>query len=162
MRIADAAALSKASPGSVDEDGVLVLESPALGAVADGKGGPGTGDLAAAVALDAISRKAALLEKLARATETDKTSGARLALGRTLERLFGEAHAEISSAGRPGMAATLADGLTKFISGNSSSGAQNDNAKSAATDAGLYKKTNGPGVVSQPEPLLQRLGTRTG
>lgn len=112
MRIVDSAAVSRAVPGATAEDAVLLLEVPALAAVADGMGGPGRGDVASRLALDALVKKSAILEKLVRATETDRTSGARLALGRTLERLFAEVHAELAETrtepGRSDRGTTLA------------------------------------------------------
>jgi CRP-like cAMP-binding protein/serine/threonine protein phosphatase PrpC len=47
------------------------------------------------LAVEAVARKSAILDKLARATDQDRRSGARLALGRTLERLFAEIHAQL-------------------------------------------------------------------
>ncbi|MEQ1507814.1 MAG: cyclic nucleotide-binding domain-containing protein [Myxococcota bacterium] len=108
MRIVDVA--TTADPSGVDA--VVVTQAPAIVGIARGLGGPGVAERASALAAAAIDRKAALLDKLARATETDRRSGARLALIRALERLFGEIHAELSetsgASGSAGIGATLA------------------------------------------------------
>ncbi|MEQ1568542.1 MAG: cyclic nucleotide-binding domain-containing protein [Myxococcota bacterium] len=87
------------------DDVVKVLDHPQTLIAADGLGAGGAA--AAALAVHAVERRAPILEKLARATETDRQSGARLALGRTLERLFEEIHAEIGAGAAPGTGTSL-------------------------------------------------------
>lgn len=110
MRIVDSAQAS-ASAQAPCEDAVLLSERPPLLAVADGMGGPGVGDRAARLAIEALTKKGAILDRLAKATESDRASGARLALGRTLERLFADVHSEVHEAAQqcnePSMGATL-------------------------------------------------------
>jgi serine/threonine protein phosphatase PrpC len=110
MRIVDSASATRAAR-TVDEDALLLTEQPSLLAVADGMGGPGIGDRAAKLAVEALARKSPVLERLAKATESDRASGARLALGRTLERLFSDIHGEVleaaQQASEPSMGTTL-------------------------------------------------------
>jgi serine/threonine protein phosphatase PrpC len=110
MRIVDSASATRAAR-TVDEDALLLSDRPSLLAVADGMGGPGIGDRAARLAIETLARKAPVLDRLARATESDRASGARLALGRTLERLFADIHGEVleaaQQAGEPSMGTTL-------------------------------------------------------
>lgn len=100
MKVAAAAAASEAAIGTVGEDAVLWLDDPPIAAVADGMGGPGTGNVASAIAMMGLRKRASVLGKLAKATEGDRSSGARLALGRTLERLMDDVHGEIAEAAR--------------------------------------------------------------
>jgi PPM family protein phosphatase len=131
MRIVDAGALSRAAPGSGEDhnDAVLLTGTPAAGsssgappsggatvvAAIDGLGGPGRGDRATKLVLAGIERKTPLIDKLARATERDRTSGARLALIKSIERVLGEVHAEIAALQDSQLGATLA--LAVFTAG---------------------------------------------
>jgi serine/threonine protein phosphatase PrpC/CRP-like cAMP-binding protein len=98
--------------GAVNEDAALVRTDPAVVAVADGIGGPGKGDRAAKLALSGVVDRAAVLQRLVEATHGDRSSGARLALSRTLERLFTDLHHDVQelvrTEGQDGMAVTLA------------------------------------------------------
>ncbi|MEZ4237533.1 MAG: protein phosphatase 2C domain-containing protein [Myxococcota bacterium] len=83
-------------------------DAPTLVAAVDGLGAPGREDRAAKLVVTAIERKVPLLDKLARATERDRTSGTRLALVRSLERTFDEIHSELAALQDPQVGATLA------------------------------------------------------
>lgn len=110
MRIMDSASASE-STHPIASDLLLLSSQPPVLAIAEGIGGFGIGARAARVAIDALVKKGPVLERLARATESDRASGARLALGRTLERVFGDVHAEVNEAAQrqsePAMGTTL-------------------------------------------------------
>ncbi|MCA9492984.1 MAG: cyclic nucleotide-binding domain-containing protein [Myxococcales bacterium] len=111
MRVKASSGFGAAGAASADEDAFAVLEQPWMAAVADGMGGRGAGDIASALAMDKVRQKAGVLERLVQATHGDRSSGARLAIGRTLERLFQEVHTDVADAARigarPGMGTTL-------------------------------------------------------
>jgi serine/threonine protein phosphatase PrpC/CRP-like cAMP-binding protein len=110
MRLASTGAAS-AARGAVAQDARLFRDKPALIAVADGVGGPGAADRAAQLAIAAVDERATVLERLVEATHGDRSSGARLALSRTLERIFTDLHHTVRDAaraeGREAMAVTL-------------------------------------------------------
>ncbi len=112
MRVRASSVYGSAGAASADEDGALLVERPFMAAVADGMGGRGSGDMATTLALGKVREKGPVLERLVSATSGDRSSGARLAIGRTLERLFQEVHTEVGDAARlgarPGMGTTLA------------------------------------------------------
>lgn len=115
MRIVGSGVASAAASGAASADASLLLREPALVAVADGVGGPGKGDHAARLAVAAVEERGPVLARLVEATHGDRSSGARLALSRTLERLFTDLHHalqdEARREGRDGIAATLAVAL---------------------------------------------------
>ena len=114
MRIIDAASKTESAHPTaklIDEDMMLMSSQPPVFAVADGMGGPGIGDIAAQIAIDALIKRSTIIERLAKATESDRASGARLALGRMLERTFSEVHNDVLDAAQrqnePAMGTTL-------------------------------------------------------
>jgi serine/threonine protein phosphatase PrpC/CRP-like cAMP-binding protein len=111
VRIA-ASGSATAAKGAVNEDAHLLRDKPALAVVVDGVGGPDVGDRVAKLAISAVLDRAPVLERLVEATHGDRSSGARLALSRTLERMFGDLHHAVQDTvraeDRPGMAATMA------------------------------------------------------
>lgn len=115
MRVAEVATGTRARPGGFDEDAVAWLADPGIAVIADGLGGEGVGDVAATLAINAVERRAPALARLAEATVGDRSSGARLALGRTLDRLFQSIHEELAESAKArsieGRAATLLAGV---------------------------------------------------
>lgn len=101
-------------PGRVletNEDALLRLEELPLLGIADGLGGPGVGDVAAQMALDAISQQSTVIAgQLEKATK-DHSSRNRLALGRCLATALELAstliHQEAEREGNPRMGASV-------------------------------------------------------
>jgi serine/threonine protein phosphatase PrpC/CRP-like cAMP-binding protein len=109
VRLAATGAATARGPGA--DAAWVVRDPPALAAVVEPAGEAGS-DRAARMAVAAVTERLSVLERLVDATRGDRSSGARLALSRTLERVFTDLHLAVQDAaraeGRPGLAATLA------------------------------------------------------
>jgi serine/threonine protein phosphatase PrpC/CRP-like cAMP-binding protein len=116
VQIKDAATVSEKGRGrQFNEDAVLYMDSPVLGAVADGIGGPGAGNVAASVAMVQLQKSGQLLARTAASVTGDRSSSSRLAAGRTLEKVVHTIHHDIHRAaeqqGKTQMMATLVAAL---------------------------------------------------
>lgn len=111
MRIRQAVAGTHAGARDVNEDAVLRLSNVPAYVIADGMGGAGVGDVAAAMALDVVKRHAPLLREQNLAIARKRSTENRLALGRLMDGLFNAANREIADKAlhqsRPAMASTL-------------------------------------------------------
>lgn len=115
MRIRQAVAGSHAGGvREVNEDAVLRMSKVPLYAVADGTGGAGVGDLAAAMTLQHVRDAAADIRTALEAVAADRSTANRLALGRLMDRLFNDTsdairkQAEASGQARMGASLVLA------------------------------------------------------
>jgi PPM family protein phosphatase len=111
MRIRKAVGVCWAGRRPHNEDALIRIDTLPLYGLADGMGGPGAGEVAAAIAVEVVRRNATELEARNRAVATRRSSQNRLALGELLDEVFNGASREIQKEaarlGQPGMAATL-------------------------------------------------------
>jgi serine/threonine protein phosphatase PrpC len=102
-----------------NEDAVLALPQVPVVAVADGMGGPDSGDRAAQMAVEVIRRASRSLQERNATIASTKSTEDRLALGRLIDQVFNRANQEIQEFShqhsRPGMGSTLV--LATFVSG---------------------------------------------
>ena len=112
VKIKDLAALTdRGRKRKNNEDACLTLATVPLLAVADGVGGRDAGEVASAIAVEALTDAAEALRGQAERVSRDRSTDSRLAMGRMLDRVFRQAHerihAEALQRGKPGMATTL-------------------------------------------------------
>lgn len=95
----------------INEDRVLRLPRERVFAVADGMGGPGSGDVAAGLAMDVVKERLPELDAVLRRVEGDHSAGARVAVTDALKSIIGEANKRVreaaARAGRSQMGSTL-------------------------------------------------------
>lgn len=111
MRIREAVAGTHRGQRAHQEDAVLKMPKLPLFAIADGMGGPGAGDHAASLAIGTVKGLADKLGAANARVAQDRSTEARLALGRYLDEVFNTASREVqreaTRLGRPGMGSTL-------------------------------------------------------
>lgn len=114
MRIRESVAATHKGQRGHNEDAVLRMPKTPVFAVADGMGGPGAGDVAAGLVLDIVKRSADSLQAANLKVSDDRSTSARLGLGRLFDDLFNtcsrEVQRESSRLQRPGMGSTLCIG----------------------------------------------------
>jgi len=119
VQIKQAVARSSAGKRAANEDAALILDDIPLLAVADGMGGPGVGDEAAAIAFDCLRINASFLRAEAERVSAERTARGRLNINLLLEAAFKWSHTAISRAARASqrrrMATTL---LSVVVAGN--------------------------------------------
>ena len=116
MRIKDAAALTDVGvQRDYNEDAVLLDPDVPILAVADGMGGPGSGDVAAGVAVEFIRQSADLLSEHAQRAIQDRSTESRLGMGGALEMVLEHIHHEVELEAerrvKTGMATTMVAAL---------------------------------------------------
>ncbi|MCO4743610.1 MAG: protein phosphatase 2C domain-containing protein [Proteobacteria bacterium] len=82
----------------INEDRVLRLPDERIFAVADGMGGPGAGDVAADLVLDAVKDARSGLAAALAAVELDRSAQARVAVTDAMTRIFGDANHRVRDA----------------------------------------------------------------
>lgn len=111
MRIRESVAATHKGNRGHNEDAVLRLPKVPVFAVADGMGGPGAGDIAAGIVLDIVKQRSELLNTANLKVGDDRSTNARLGLGRVFDDLFNASSREVQREStrlqRPGMGSTL-------------------------------------------------------